>query len=193
MHFTGEAGLVRGQKACLERLYDFNATRPNEAEKRSRLLREMFAEVGENCYIEPPFHANWGGKHVRFGNGVYANFNLTPVDDSWITVGDYTMFGPNVTIFSAGHPIQPELRQRGLQYNMAVTIGNNCWLGAGVIVCPGVAIGDNVVIGAGSVVTRDIPSNAVAYGTPCRVIREVGKHDREVYFRDRKIPPEFFE
>ena len=190
LYFPGDPELTAEQNACLELLYDFNSTRPCDVEKRNSLLKRMFAEIGEGCYIEPPFHANWGGHHVRFGKNVYANFNLTLVDDSYITIGDYTMMGPNVTIASAGHPILPELRQQGYQYNMAVTIGRNCWLGTGVIVCPGVTIGDNVVIGAGSVVTRDIPSGTVAVGNPCRVIREVGEHDREFYFRDRKIPPE---
>ena len=114
----------------------------------------MFAEIGEGCYIEPPLHANWGGHHVHFGKGVYANFNLTLVDDTHIYVGDYTLIGPNVVIASAGHPIEPGLREQAYQYNMPVRIGRNCWLGAGVIVVPGVTIGDNVVIGAGSVVTK---------------------------------------
>ena len=156
------------------------------------MLTDMFLEVGEGCYIEPPFHANWGGAHVRFGKYVYANFNLTLVDDSYITVGDYTMFGPNVTISTAGHPIDPTLREKVMQYNMPVQIGRNCWLGAGVIVMPGVSIGDNSVIGAGSVVTRDIPANVVAVGVPCRVLRGIGEHDRKYYWRDRTIDPSFF-
>ena len=162
-------------------------TRPTEWDKRAALLKEMFAEIGGGCYIEPPLHSNFGGGHVHFGNGVYANFNLTLVDDTHIYVGDYTMFGPNVTIATAGHPILPELRQQGYQYNMPVRIGKNCWLGAGVIVMPGITIGDNVVIGAGSIVTKDIPSNVVAVGNPCRVLREVGEHDKEYYFKNRRI------
>ncbi len=175
------------QLKCLEKLYDFNATRPHEIEKRTAMLKEMFAEIGEGCYIEPPFHTNWGGKHVHFGKNVYGNFNLTLVDDTHIFVGDYTMFGPNVTVATAGHPILPELREQGYQYNAPVHIGKNCWLGAGVIVLPGVTIGDNVVIGAGSVVTKDIPSNVVAVGNPCRVMREVNQRDKEFYFKNRKI------
>ena len=151
------------------------------------MLKEMFAEIGEGCYIEPPFHSNFGGKHVHFGKNIYANFNLTLVDDTHIYVGDYTMFGPNVVIATAGHPILPELREKGYQYNMTVRIGKNCWLGAGAIVLPGVTIGDNVVVGAGSIVTHDLPSNVVAVGNPCRVMREVNEHDREYYFKDRKI------
>lgn len=97
------------------------------------------------------------------------------------------MLGPNVTIATAGHPILPELRQKGLQYNMPVHIGKNCWVGAGAIIMPGITIGDHVVIGAGSVVTKDIPSNVVAVGNPCRIMREVGEHDRNYYFKDKKI------
>lgn len=183
----GDNDVMTLQLNCLEKLYDYNATRPHEYEKRTALLRDMFAELGEGCYIEPPLHSNWGGHHVHFGNRVYANFNLTLVDDTHIYVGDGTMFGPNVTLATAGHPILPELRERALQYNMPIHIGQNCWLGAGVVVLPGVTIGDNTVIGAGSIVTRDIPANVVAVGNPCRVLRPIGEKDREFYFRDRRL------
>lgn len=187
LYLSADEDLVAEQLTFVEKLYDFNATRPLEQEKRAIMLKEMFAEIGEDCYIEPPLHANWGGKHVHFGKGVYANFNLTLVDDTHIYVGDYTMLGPNVVLATAGHPILPELRPLAYQYNMPVRIGKNCWLGAGVIVLPGVTIGDNTVIGAGSVVTKDIPENVVAVGNPCRVLREINEHDKEYYFKDRKI------
>lgn len=183
----GDEEIMREQTALLEKLYTFNATRPSEGDKRQALLKEMFAELGENCYIEPPLHANWAGKHVHFGKGVYANFNLTLVDDGHIYVGDFVMFGPNVTIATAGHPVLPALRKEQIQYNIDVHIGNNVWIGAGAVVLPGVTIGDDTVIGAGSVVTRDIPSGVVAAGNPCRVLREIGERDRLYYFRDRKI------
>lgn len=178
--------IVKEQTMCLEKLYDYNATRPLEQEKRAALFKEMFAEIGEGCYIEPPLHSNFGGRHVHFGKNVYANFNLTLVDDTHIYVGDHTMIGPNVTIASAGHPILPELREKGYQFNMPVHIGKNCWIGAGVVIVPGINIGDNTVIGAGSIVTKDIPANSVAVGNPCRVIREINDRDREYYFKDRK-------
>ena len=181
------------QRICMERLYEYNQTRPSQQELRDAMLKEMFAEIGEGCYIEPPLHSNFGGHHVHFGKNVYANYNLTLVDDTHIYVGDYTMFGPNVTVATAGHPIDPSLRERGLQYNMPVRIGKNCWLGAGVIVLPGVTIGDNVVIGAGSVVTKDIPSGMVAVGNPCRILRPVGQRDREFYYKDRRISEELLE
>ena len=150
-------------------------------------MKEMFAEVGENCYIEPPFHSNFGGKHCHLGNNVYFNFGATLVDDTHIYIGDSTMLGPNVVIATAGHPILPELRVKAYQYNAPVHIGKNCWLGAGVIVLPGVTIGDNTVVGAGSVVTKDLPPYVIAVGNPCHVLREINEHDREYYFKDKKI------
>lgn len=190
LYLPGDEEIMLEQEKCLEKLYDFNRTRPSEFEKRTKMLKDMFAEFGENCYIEPPFHANWGGKHVHFGDGVYCNFGVTMVDDTHIYVGSHTMFGPNVTVASAGHPILPELRKQTYQYNMPVHIGENCWIGAGAVIVPGVTIGDNTVIGAGSVVTKDIPSNSVAVGNPCKVLREINEHDREYYFKGRKIPKE---
>ena len=187
LYLSADEDLVAEQLTFVEKLYDFNVTRPLEQEKRAKMLKDMFAEIGEDCYIEPPLHSNWGGKHVHFGKGVYANFNLTLVDDTHIYVGDYTMLGPNVVLATAGHPLLPELRPLAYQYNMPVLIGKNCWLGAGVIVLPGVTIGDNSVIGAGSVVTKDIPSNVVAVGNPCKVLREINEHDKEYYFKNRKI------
>jgi len=171
--------LLEIQINCLDKLYDFNGTRPTEYEKRKNMLKEMLAEMGEGCYIEPPFHSNWGGKHVHFGNNIYANFNLTLVDDTHIYVGDYTMFGPNVTVATAAHPILPEMRMPVTQYNKPVHIGKNCWIGTGAIILPGVTIGDNTVIGAGSVVTKDIPANVVAVGNPCKVLREINENDKD--------------
>ena len=192
LYLPNDPEILSEQQQYLEKLYDFNLTRPGESEKRQRMLKEMFAEIGDGCYIEPPFHANFGGKNVHFGKGVYANFNLTLVDDTHIFVGDFTMFGPNVTVATAGHPILPELREQVYQYNFPVHIGRNCWIGAGAVIVPGVSIGDNTVIGAGSVVRKDIPSDVVAVGNPCRVLRAINEHDREFYFKDRKINPDIF-
>ena len=187
LYLPGDEEIMKEQLSCLEKLYEFNNTRPSELDKRGEMLKEMFAEIGDGCYIEPPLQTNWGGKHVHFGKNIYGNFNLTLVDDTHIYVGDYTMFGPNVTLATAGHPIEPSLREKGYQYNAPIRIGKNCWIGAGAIVLPGITIGDNVVIGAGSVVTKDIPSNVVAVGNPCKVLREVNERDKEFYFKDRKI------
>ena len=124
---------------------------------------------------------------MELGKNVYANFNLTLVDDAPIYIGDDCMIGPNTVIATAGHPIDPELRQRCTQYNKPVRIGKNCWLGANVVVMPGVTIGDNTVIGAGSIVTKDIPSGVVAVGNPCRVMRPVGEKDKKYFFRNEEI------
>ena len=186
LYLPNDDDIMRDQLDCLEKQYDYNLTRPHELELRGKLLKEMFAEIGEGCYIEPPLHANWGGHHVHFGKGVYANFNLTLVDDTHIYVGDYTLIGPNVTIATGGHPINHDLREKGYQYNASVRIGRNCWIGAGAVIVPGVTVGDNTVIGAGSVVTKDIPSGVVAVGNPCRVLREVNDRDKEYFFKDKK-------
>ncbi|MBO4630298.1 MAG: sugar O-acetyltransferase [Lentisphaeria bacterium] len=179
--------ITKEQFLYLDRLWEFNQLKPSDYEKKQQYMREVFAECGENCYIELPFRANWGGHHVHFGSGIYVNSNLTLVDDGHIYVGDKVMFGPNVTIATANHPIDPELRSRALQYNKDVYIGENVWIGAGVIVVPGVHIGKNSVIGAGSVVTKDIPENVVAVGNPCRVLREISEHDKEYFYKKERI------
>lgn len=183
LYYCNDPELLKIQAQCLEKLYEFNQTRPSEPEKRSAMLREMFAEIGTDCYIEPPFRANWGGKHVHFGNAVYANFNLTLVDDGDIFVGDNVMFAPNVTVISATHPIHPGLRRKQAQYNLPVAIRDNVWIGAGALILPGITIGENSVIGAGSVVTKDVPANVVAVGNPCRVLREISERDMEYYHK----------
>ena len=179
--------IAKEQFPYLDKLWEFNRLKPSDFEMKTRYMKEVFAECGENCYIELPFRANWGGRHVHFGSGIYANFNLTLVDDGHIYVGDKVMFGPNVTIATANHPVNPELRSRALQYNRDVHIGENVWIGAGVIIVPGVHIGKNSVIGAGSVVTKDIPENVVAVGNPCRVLREISERDREYYYINERI------
>lgn len=193
IYFPNDEAIMARQAQCLELLYDFNQTRPSETEKRQALMKQMFAEVGEGCYLEPPFHANWGGAHVHLGDYVYANFNFTVVDDTHVYIGAHTMFGPNVTLATAGHPVLPALREKAYQFNMPIHIGENCWFGAGVIVLPGVTIGKNVVVGAGSIVTKDLPDNVVAVGNPCHVLREINDHDREYYFKNRKIDPSLLE
>ena len=171
--------IMKEQGSYLELLWEYNHTRPSEQEKRANLLKQMFGSIGEGCYIEPPLHANWAGKHVFMGKNCYANYNLTLVDDANIYIGEKVMFGPGVIVATANHPVNVSLRERMLQYNREVHIGNNVWIGSGVMIMPGVSIGDNTVIGAGSVVTKDIPSNVVAYGNPCRVVRTINEHDQE--------------
>ncbi len=193
IYWPSDESIMTEQLGYLDLMDEYNRTSRRLQTKRQELLKQLFAEVGENCYIESPYFANWGGRNVHLGSNIYANAGLKLVDDTHIYIGDCTMLGPNVVIATAGHPIDPTLRSKGMQYNLPVRIGRNCWLGAGVIVMPGITIGDNSVIGAGSVVTRDLPSGVIAVGNPCRVLREIGEHDREYYWRDRKIDPALFE
>lgn len=187
LYFPNDQKLWKEQQEALVLLEKYNQTSVTKPEQQMVLLKEMFSEIGENCFIQPPFYANFGGKNVHFGTGIYANFNLTLVDDTDIFVGNHVMFGPNVTIDTATHPVSPDLRKRGAQYNKKVYIEENVWLGAGVIVLPGVRIGKNSVIGAGSLVTKDIPDNVVAFGTPCRVKRKINDSDFKTYDHGKKI------
>lgn len=184
---SADKEIMNDQAQGLELMYEFNNSRPSEMEKRTQLLGRMLGKMGEDCYIEPPLRANWAGRNLYLGSHVYVNFNLTIVDDADIFIGDRVMIGPNVTIATANHPISPQLRARGLQYNKSVSIGNNVWIGAGAIIVPGITIGDNAVIGAGSVVTKDIPANVVAVGNPCKVLREIGEREEIFFYKEEKI------
>ena len=187
LYDPGDAEIVKIQVPLQDKLWEFNQLKPSQLAEKTAYMKEVFAQCGEGCYIELPFHANFGGHHVHFGSYVYANSNLTMVDDGHVYVGDRVMMGPNVTISTAAHPIDPDLRRRNLQYNKDVHIGENSWIGANVCIMPGVTIGKNTVIGAGSIVTRDIPDNVVALGVPCRVVREVGEHDKEYFYKNEKV------
>ena len=161
----------------------FNETSAEEIDKRFELMEQIFGKkIG--AWIEPPLYFCYG-THISIGDGCYINFNCNFVDDGQITIGERVMFGPAVTIATVGHPINPKMRE--YMYTDPVTIGNDCWIGGNVTICPGVTIGDNTVIGAGSVVTKDIPANCVAAGNPCRVIREINENDEKYYYKDRPI------
>ena len=167
-------------------IYEFNQTRPTQLDKRLELIQKIFAEVGENPFIEPPMHMAYGNR-VHVGDNFYANFNMVIVDDIEVYIGNNVMFAPNVIITVTGHPVLAELRRNGRQFSFPVHIEDDVWIGAGSIILPGVTIGRGSVIGAGSVVTRDIPENVVAVGSPCRVLRPITDHDREYYYRDCKV------
>lgn len=176
---------LRTHNLCTE----YNFTFENETEKRQELISKIFCEFGENGFIQGPMFIHYGC-HTKIGSHFFANFNLTIQDDTWVVIGDHCNFGPNVTIVTPVHPMLPDERRSILNkdkvalhmcYAKPVNIGNDCWFGANVVVCPGVTIGDNCVIGAGSVVVRDIPSNSFAAGNPCRVIREITKEDSMIY------------
>ena len=169
--------IAKEQIIYLEKLWEFNNLKPSQQKEKEKYMKEVFACCGEGNYIELPFHANWGGHHAHFGSRVYANFNLTLVDDGEIFIGDNVMIGPNVTIATPNHPTDPQMRLKGLQYNKQVHIEKNVWIGSSAVILPGVTIGENSIIGAGSVVTRDIPSDCIAVGNPCKVIKNIAKYN----------------
>lgn len=179
-------GLLEEREACRAKLYTLNSITPQERSRIPELLQGLFGRVGENPFLEPPFHCDYGC-NIEVGNNFYANFNLTILDVNKVTIGDNAFLASNVAIYTAGHPIHPDSRNSGYEYGIPVTIGNNVWIGGNVVILPGVTIGDNAVIGAGSVVTKDIPANVVAAGNPCRVIREITEEDRHFYFKNRRF------
>lgn len=167
----GDLSIMAKQELYKTRVNRYNRISGFFPGARMRLLKKIFGDCGNNVYVEPPFHANFGGKHVHVGDNFYANFNLTFVDDGHVYIGNNCMFGPNVTIITASHPLDVERRSKGLQFNKDVHIGNNVWLCAGVQILPGVTIGDGAVVGAGAVVTKDVPANTVVAGVPAKIIK----------------------
>lgn len=158
----------------------FNGTTEEEKPYRTQLLMDIFGEVAEGIYIEPTLRVDYG-QNITIGKNFYANFDCVMIDVAPIKIGDNAMFGPRVCLYTAGHPIDPTVRNSGLEFGTSITIGNNVWIGGSAVVNPGVTIGDNVVIGSGSVVTKDIPSNTIAVGNPCRVIRDITQEDKEFW------------
>ena len=172
-YYPSDPKIMEAQAQCVKLQNEYNKTEPGDDKTRQKLLKQMFCELGENCYVEPPLKCNWGGHFIHLGNNVYINFDFTAVDDTHIYIGDNVMIGPKVIVATATHPEDPTLRAKAYQKNSSVKLGNNVWIGAGAIILPGVTIGENSVIGAGSVVTHDIPANVVAVGNPCKILREI--------------------
>ena len=179
-------GLDKERLENKKRVFRFNNTEPDMIDEKIRLIKEILGKTGENVFIEAPFHCDYG-YNIEVGENFFANYNLTVLDVGKVKIGDNAQIAPNVSIYTAGHPVHPESRNTGYEYGIDITIGNNVWIGGGVSILPGVTIGDNVVIGAGSVVTKDLPDNVIAAGNPCRVIREITEEDRDYYYRDRKF------
>lgn len=175
-----EKKIEEQRKKGKELIYDYNHTRPSDYERKDALLKEILGTAGEKIWIESPVAFSYGC-NTHMGSHVYANYNLVIVDDIDVYIGDYVMFAPNVTIAATGHPLVKDLRRKGAQFSLPVRIGNDVWVGANVAIMPGVTIGDGSVIGAGSVVTQDIPANVVAFGTPCKAVREITEEDRKYY------------
>lgn len=179
-------GLGEERELCKEKVYELNMLAPKDRNRIPEILKDLFGKTGENVWVEPRFHCDYGW-NIEVGENFFANYGLTVLDVGRVTVGDNVQIAPNVSIYTAGHPIHPDSRNSGYEYGIPVTIGNNVWIGGNVVILPGVIIGDNVVIGAGSVVTKDIPDNMIAAGNPCRVIREITDADRKFYYKDREF------
>ncbi|WP_033165205.1 sugar O-acetyltransferase [Clostridium sp. KNHs205] len=182
-------GLPEDRMENKKKLYEFNMLPPEEENKREALINGILGKVGENAHIEAPFHCDYG-KNIEVGKNFFVNYNCTILDVGKVVIGDNVMFAPNVSIYTAGHPVHPDSRNTGYEYGIAITIGDNVWIGGNVIINPGVTIGNNVVIGAGSIVTKDIPDNVIAVGSPCKVIREVTEADRKYYYKDKEFDVE---
>ncbi len=173
-------GLAEERLACRKLIYRFNLLEPGNEEQAETLLKGILGKTGERVHIEAPFHCDYGW-NIEVGEDFYANYGLIILDVGKVTIGKNAQIAPHVGIYTAGHPIHPDSRNSGYEYGLPITIGDNVWIGGNAVILPGVTIGDNVVVGAGSVVSRDLPSNVVAAGSPCRPIREITEADRDFY------------
>ena len=182
-------GLAEERLLCKKKVYQFNQLPPDQRERVPELLKDLLGKTGENIMIEAPFHCDYGW-NIEVGENFFANYNLVILDVGKVTIGDNVQIAPNVSIYTAGHPLHPDSRNSGYEYGIPITIGDNVWIGGNTVILPGVTVGDNAVIGAGSVVTKDIPANSIAAGNPCRVMREIGEQDRKYYYKDREIEVE---
>lgn len=169
---NNDPALIAERLECKELCHDYNNMRPKDIKARENLLRRIIGKVEGNIFIEQPFYCDYG-YNISVGKNFYANFNLVILDEATVTFGDNVFIAPNCGFYTAGHPIDPIERNKGMEYARPINIGDNVWIGAGVAVLPGVSIGNNCVIGAGSVVVKDIPPGSVAVGNPCKVIRSI--------------------
>lgn len=180
-------GLSEDRLETKKKIFRYNNLPPDDAEARNELLRDILGKTSEGYLnIESPFHCDYG-YNIEIGTNFFANYNFIVLDVGKVRIGDNVMMGPNVAIYTAGHPLHPDSRNSGYEYGIDISIGNNVWVGGNVCIMPGVTIGDNAVIGAGSVVTKDIPANMLAVGNPCKAVREITEDDRDYYYRDRKF------
>ena len=181
-------GLAEDRQECRKKIYKFNNMSPDQEEESLKYLKEeILGKAGSGFFIiEKPFRCDYG-YNIEIGDNFFANYNFVVLDVGKVKIGNNVQIAPNVGLYTAGHPVHPDSRNSGYEYGIDITIGDNVWLGGGVIVLPGVTIGDNAVIGACAVVTKDIPANAIAAGNPAKVIRYITEEDRDYYYKDRKF------
>lgn len=184
LYFPEDAQLVRERANSKKLCFEFNHTHPEEGEKKIRILKTLLGKTGENVYMEGPIFFDYGC-NTEVGENFYANANCTILDVGPVKIGKNVMFGPNVALYTAGHPVHQDTRYLGWEYGIEITLGDNVWLGGNTCVNPGVHIGNNVVVGSGSVVTKDIPDNSIAAGNPARVLRAITEEDKKYYFKKR--------
>ena len=168
--------LVRDRDRAKELLYEYNHLRPSATEQRTALLKQFLGSTRQQLLIEQPFYCDYG-YNIHVGENFYANMGCTILDEAKVTFGDNVLLAPNVSIYTAGHPVNVARRVAGWEYAYPVTVGNNVWIGGNVVILPGVSIGDNSIIGGGSVVTKDIPANVIAVGNPCKVLRALTEEE----------------
>ncbi len=189
--YIADGGVFQEMQECRKILQRLNFMDRTDFGGIAETVKELLGE-SEGAFVNPPFYCDYG-KHIRTGKSFFANYNCTLLDVAEIRIGDNCQLAPNVSIYTAGHPVHPVTRNSGYEYGKPVTIGDNVWIGGNAVICPGVHIGDNVVIGAGSVVTKDIPAWCIAAGNPCRVIRKITDADRRKLFREEEIDQEAWE
>lgn len=191
LYNAAKDGLFEKRMEAKKKLFKFNNADPVNWEASMEQLKNILGKTGEKIYIEPPFRCDYG-ENIEVGENFYANYNLVILDICKVKIGDNAFIAPNVAIYTAGHPLDPKIRNAEYEYGAPITIGNNCWIGGNTVILPGVTIGDNVVIGAGSVVTKDIPDNAVAVGNPCKIVKNINDVNPRQYFKDKLIDDELW-
>lgn len=191
MAYYSDDSVLREQIEVKKAVREYNTVMPFDPEKGMQCLEQIGLVHRGTVYFEPPFHCEYGS-HIELGENFYANTGCTMLDVGKIVIGSNVLFGPHVSIYTAGHPIHPDSRNSGYEYGIPVTIGDNVWIGGSCVILPGVKIGNNVVIGAGSIVTKDIPDNVCAAGNPCRVIRKITGEDKPYYFKTRRFDDEIW-
>ena len=189
MAYVADKSVFEEVLATRRLLHEFNQIDPDDLPRVQEMARRIFGKAGRNLMVMQPFFCDYG-KHIEVGDNFFANFGCTILDVAKVEIGDNVFFAPNVSIYTAGHPLHPESRNSMYEYCVPVKIGSDCWLGGNVVVVPGVTIGDGCVIGAGSVVAQDIPPYSLAVGNPCRVIRKITEEDRKFYRTGKEFDPD---